>query len=95
MEPDNEFGWMKREAREALSFEQLLAAISRKEDKQAQLSVGSFYTVSALSRQIVEKALSDVCRRLRKDPSFLKHVRIVDPFVGSGSFLIEAFHVLV
>lgn len=91
----SEFVWMREEASKALSFEQLVSAISRTENLKWQLSVGSFYTASVLARQIAERTLSTICEKLRRDPSILPKIRIVDPFVGSGVFLVEAFHVLV
>ena len=53
---------------------------------------GSHYTPSALTRPIVEAALKPVLRQLgeKPTPEQILNLKICDPAMGSGAFLVEA-----
>ncbi|MEO0049621.1 MAG: N-6 DNA methylase [candidate division WOR-3 bacterium] len=71
------------------------------EDKRRRKETGSYYTPDCVVRYIVENALQPLCDRIEanlhnksdKDDSFAKEVlklKILDPAMGSGHFLVRA-----
>lgn len=58
----------------------------------ARRTSGTYFTPRNLVRELVERAL--VAAGVRDDPSGLEGIRILDPAVGSGAFLLEALYQL-
>jgi type I restriction-modification system DNA methylase subunit len=53
---------------------------------------GSFYTPDFLVQYVVEHSLSELCREL--DPEDILKLKICDPAMGSGHFLVAVVHYL-
>jgi hypothetical protein len=66
-------------------FEGLMAASTRR-------NAGTYFTPRALVREIVERAIGDA--RAGPAPRPVERLRVLDPAVGSGAFLLEALHQL-
>ncbi len=66
-------------------FEGLMAEPQRRRS-------GTYFTPRSLVREIVARALDAAA--VRDEPAALARIRILDPAVGSGAFLLEALHQL-
>ena len=66
-------------------FEGLMAESTRRDS-------GTYFTPRALVREIVERALSEARAGFAARP--VERLRVLDPAVGSGAFLLEALHQL-
>ncbi|RKU35091.1 hypothetical protein C6496_17505 [Candidatus Poribacteria bacterium] len=60
--------------------------VKLQKNKNAKKASGSYYTSDAIVRAIVEKALDPICERKMFDD--ILHLKILDPAMGSGHFLI-------
>jgi hypothetical protein len=66
-------------------FEGLMAGAARRDS-------GTYFTPRALVREIVERAIGEA--RADPTPRPIESLRILDPAVGSGAFLLEALQLL-
>ena len=60
--------------------------VKLEKNKDAKKASGSYYTSDAIVRAIVEKALDPICERKTFDDIF--RLKVLDPAMGSGHFLV-------
>jgi hypothetical protein len=72
-------------------YEALLVLPSKNQGSRGRKPTGSYYTPPPLAAQVCETALVHHLKRARKP---LLEVRVLDPAVGAGVFLIQACRVL-
>lgn len=66
-------------------YECLLAARPSDHERDLRKRTGSYYTPEALTRIVVERALSTLSQRVLERP-----LKILDPASGAGAFLVQA-----
>ena len=67
---------------------------ARVKDKPAVKKAGGvFYTPSFIVKHIIDRSLGPLCKG--KTPKQLKSLRVLDPACGSGSFLLQAYQLLL
>ncbi len=67
---------------------------ARVQDKPAVRKAGGvFYTPPFIVRHIIDRSLGPLCKG--KTPKQLKSLRVLDPACGSGSFLLQAYQLLL
>jgi Eco57I restriction-modification methylase/N-6 DNA Methylase/TaqI-like C-terminal specificity domain len=67
---------------------------ARVEDKpEVKKAGGVFYTPAFVVKHIVDRTLGPLCKG--KTPKQMKSLRVLDPACGSGSFLLQAYQLLL
>jgi type I restriction-modification system DNA methylase subunit len=67
---------------------------ARVEDKpEVKKAGGVFYTPAFVVKRIVDRTLGPLCKG--KTPKQMKSLRVLDPACGSGSFLLQAYQLLL